>query len=225
LIALLAHIGSCVPAAAAEFGPLDAIYSRVGAADNLAGGQSTFMVEMAEVAGILHHATPHSLVIVDEIGRGTSTYDGMALAWAAAEHLAVHNRCQALFSTHYFELTALADSVAGVVNVRLDALEHGEDVVFMHSVSEGPANRSFGLAVARRAGVPDRVLVRARQLLGALEQRAGVRPPDLPPAAQLPLFEPAHPVVTALAAIDPDALSPRQALDTLYRLRDLLGGS
>jgi DNA mismatch repair protein MutS len=219
LVALLAHIGSFVPAAAASFGPLDAIYSRIGAGDNLAGGQSTFMVEMSEVANILHNATTASLVIVDEIGRGTSTYDGLALAWAAAEHLAADNRAFTLFSTHYFELTRLADSTPGVANVRLDAVEHGDDVVFMHSVREGPANRSFGLAVARRAGVPGSVLQRARELLQRLEERA---PGTLQSAPQMPLFSNVHPVVEALEMIDPDALSPRDALETLYRLRSLL---
>lgn len=220
LIALLAHVGSFVPATRAVFGPLDGIYSRIGASDNLAGGQSTFMVEMAEVAHILRHAGPQSLVVVDEIGRGTSTYDGMALAWAAAEHLATVNRCYALFATHYFELTALAESVPCCANVRLDAVEHGEDVLFLHSVSDGPANRSFGIAVARLAGLPAATLARARALLERLEARAPVAvPADTP---QLPLFETVHPVLGALAELDPDRLSPRQALDALYRLRSLL---
>lgn len=220
LIALLAHIGSFVPADRAVFGPLDGIYSRIGASDNLAGGQSTFMVEMAEVAHILRHAGPTSLVIVDEIGRGTSTYDGMALAWAAAEHLACVNRCHALFATHYFELTALAETVPGCANVRLDAVEHGDDVLFLHSVSEGPANRSFGIAVARLAGLPAATLARARALLDSLETRDQAASAQRSP--QLPLFQPDHPVVAALTAVDPDTLSPRQALDTLYRLRSLI---
>ncbi len=220
LITLLAHIGSFVPAQAALMGPIDAIYSRIGAGDNLAGGQSTFMVEMAETANILHHATAASLVIVDEIGRGTSTYDGMSLAWAAAEHLATKNRAFTLFATHYFELTALADEVPAVANVRLDALEHGEDVVFMHSVSEGPASRSFGIAVARRAGVPNAVIARARTLLDTLERRHSQSThPELP---QLPLFERPHPAVEALRELDPDSLTPREALETLYRLRALI---
>ncbi|MCB1749359.1 MAG: DNA mismatch repair protein MutS [Gammaproteobacteria bacterium] len=222
LIALLAHIGSFVPATAACFGPLDAIYSRIGAADNLAGGQSTFMVEMSEVANILHNASAASLVIVDEIGRGTSTYDGLALAWAAAEHLAVDNRAFTLFSTHYFELTSLADSAPGVVNVRLDAVEHGDDVVFMHSVREGPADRSYGLAVARRAGVPTEVLRRARELLQSFEDRAPRAAVDAAP--QMTLFPGPHPIVEALEMLDPDSLTPREALETLYRLRSLLDG-
>ena len=222
LITLLAHIGSFVPARSAVLGPLDAIFSRVGAGDNLAGGQSTFMVEMAETANILHHATPLSLVIVDEIGRGTSTYDGMSLAWAAAEHLAEHNRAFTLFATHYFELTALADEVATVANVRLDAVEHGDDVVFMHSVSEGPASRSFGIAVARRAGVPLTVIKRARALLDTLERRHSRQGREAAP--QLPLFDRPHPALEALARIDPDSLAPRDALEALYRLRALLDG-
>ena len=220
LIALLAHVGSFVPATRATLGPIDAIYSRIGAADNLAGGQSTFMVEMSEVANILHNATPDSLVIVDEIGRGTSTYDGLSLAWAAAEHLATRNRAYTLFSTHYFELTRMAENTPGVVNVRLDAVESGEEVVFLHSVREGPANRSFGLAVARRAGVPPAVVTRARAVLDSLETRAT---PELAPTSpQMPLFPGPHPLVEALEMIDPDNLSPRQALETLYRLRSLL---
>ncbi len=224
LIALLAHIGSFVPAARAELGPIDAIYTRIGAADNLAGGQSTFMVEMSEVANILHNATANSLVIVDEIGRGTSTYDGLALAWATAEHLALHNRAYALFATHYFELTALTDSCSTVANIRLDAVEHGEDVVFLHSVSDGPASRSFGLAVARRAGVPRAVLVRARAILDNFEThpQEPIRDPIGQGSAQLALFSSEHPVIEALEMIDPDSLSPLQALETLYRLRSLI---
>ncbi|CAN0292668.1 unnamed protein product, partial [Phaeothamnion confervicola] len=220
LITLLAHIGSFVPARAALIGPIDAIYSRIGAGDNLAGGQSTFMVEMSETANILHHATAASLVIVDEIGRGTSTYDGMSLAWAAAEHLAQRNRAFTLFATHYFELTALADEVPTVANVRLDAVEHGEDVVFMHSVSAGPASRSFGIAVARRAGVPATVIARARALLDTLERRHPQQ--NQHEAPQLPLFDRPHPALAALSELDPDRLTPREALDALYRLRALI---
>ena len=181
---------------------------------------STF--EMVEVANILHNATTNSLVIVDEIGRGTSTYDGLALAWAAAEHLAVHNRGYVLFATHYFELTALTDSCPAVANIRLDAVEHGEDVVFLHSVSEGPASRSFGLAVARRAGVPRQVLARARTILDNLETRPHEPVQAAQDAAQLALFSSEHPVIEALEMIDPDALTPLQALETLYRLRSLI---
>ena len=220
LITLLAHIGSFVPARAALLGPIDAIYSRIGAGDNLAGGQSTFMVEMSETANILHHASAASLVIVDEIGRGTSTYDGMSLAWAAAEHLAQRNRAFTLFATHYFELTALADEVPTVANVRLDAVEHGDDVVFMHSVSAGPASRSFGIAVARRAGVPGTVIARARALLDTLERRHPQQ--NQHEAPQLPLFDRPHPALAALSELDPDRLTPREALDALYRLRALI---
>ncbi|MEQ8662915.1 MAG: DNA mismatch repair protein MutS, partial [Gammaproteobacteria bacterium] len=220
LIALLAHVGSCVPASAATLGPLDAIYSRIGAADNLAGGQSTFMVEMSEVANILHNASADSLVIVDEIGRGTSTYDGLSLAWAAAEHLATRNRAYTLFSTHYFELTRMAENTPGVVNVRLDAVESGEDVVFLHSVRDGPANRSFGLAVARRAGVPAAVVARARAVLASLEARPA--PEIATDTPQLPLFPGPQALLDALAALDPDNLTPREALAALYRLRGLL---
>jgi DNA mismatch repair protein MutS len=220
LIAVLAHIGSFVPAKRAVFGPLDAIFSRIGASDNIAGGQSTFMVEMSETANILHQSTTRSLVIIDEIGRGTSTYDGMALAWSVAEHLASVNCAYTLFATHYFELTALAASLATIANIRLDAIEYGEDVVFMHSVSEGPANRSFGIAVARRAGLPAIALARARELLETLEGRE--QRLVLPPTPQLPLFRTPHPLVDAMEKIDPDQLTPRDALDTLYRLRSLL---
>ena len=218
LIAILAHCGSFVPAEAAEFGPLETIYSRIGASDNLARGQSTFMVEMTEIANILHNATANSLVLIDEIGRGTSTFDGMSLAWAAAEHLALHNRSFTLFATHYFELTAIAATLPEVHNVRMDALEHGEQVVFIHAVREGPANQSFGLAVALLAGVPRVVIEQARQRLHALNTRYVNQVHEH--AAQLPLPEPGpHPALTALAAIDPDQLSPRQALEILYQLR------
>jgi DNA mismatch repair protein MutS len=175
---------------------------------------------MVEIANILHNATPSSLVIVDEIGRGTSTYDGMSLAWAAAEYLARTNQSYTLFATHYFELTALAEEIPTAANIRLDAVEYGEDVVFMHSVSEGAANQSFGIAVARRAGVPHEVIKRARDLLDSLEFRdQGRRDDDSP---QLPLFSNEHPVVDALEMIAPDTLTPIEALETLYRLRSLL---
>ncbi len=221
LIAILAHCGSFVPATKAEFGPLEAIYSRIGASDNLARGQSTFMVEMTETANILHHANAHSLVLIDEIGRGTSTFDGMSLAWAAAEHLALQNQSFTLFATHYFELTALAAALPVVANVRMDALEHGERVVFMHAVREGPANQSFGLAVALLAGVPRSVIEQARQRLHDLNTRyvneVQVHTPQLPRPDPTP-----HPVLLALAAVDADQLSPRQAQALLYELCALL---
>ena len=226
LIVLLAHIGSFVPAALARIGPVDRILTRIGAGDDLAKGQSTFMVEMAETSYILHHASAHSLVLMDEIGRGTSTYDGLALAKACALHLAGVNRALCLFATHYFELTALAEAGSGIANVHLDAVEHGEALVFMHAVKEGPANRSFGLQVAALAGLPRTVVAQARRYLKELEQRSREAPDTSPRAleqpAQLGLFAAPAPALEALAAIDPDELTPKQALEALYRLRSLL---
>ncbi len=230
LIVLLAHIGSFVPAARATIGPIDRILTRIGAGDDLARGQSTFMVEMSETSYILHHAGPRSLVLMDEIGRGTSTYDGLALAEACALHLARDNRALVLFATHYFELTALAEPGSGIANVHLDAVEHGDRLVFMHAVKEGPADRSFGLQVAALAGLPRAVVAQARSTLLRLEKRGedGV-PPDLRPAAldaprQFGLFAPPAPApaLEALVALDPDELTPKQALEALYRLRALL---
>ncbi len=236
LIVLLAHIGSYVPAASAAIGPIDRIFTRIGAGDDLARGQSTFMVEMSETANILHNATPQSLVLMDEVGRGTSTYDGLALARAAAVHLTTHNRAFTLFATHYFELTELATQFEGIANVHLDAVEYhdprqGEQLVFMHAVKEGPANRSFGLQVAALAGLPKLVIADAKKTLAALER--GERPQAAPPTdaasppPQADLFTvPADPALAQLAgalrALDPDALTPREALDTLYRLRKSL---
>jgi DNA mismatch repair protein MutS len=223
LIVLLAHIGSFVPAASARIGPVDRILTRIGAGDDLARGQSTFMVEMSETAYILHHATDCSLVLMDEIGRGTSTYDGLALAKACALQLARGNRAYTLFATHYFELTALAEPGSGIANVHLDAVEHGDTLVFMHAVKDGPANRSFGLQVGALAGLPKAVVRDARRYLVELE-RAGeastlARQEASP---QLPLFAaPAPPALAALDALDPDALSPREALEALYRLKAL----
>jgi DNA mismatch repair protein MutS len=220
IIVLLAHTGSFVPAEAATIGPVDRIFTRIGAADDLAGGRSTFMVEMTEVANILHNATGESLVLIDEVGRGTSTFDGLALAWACAEHLAREVGAYTLFATHFFELTTLAQGVDGVANVHLDALEHGERIVFMHAVKEGPASQSYGLQVAALAGVPASVIARAREQLRQLEsQQVGQEHPR----HQLDLFAPAtgHPALDALRALDPDSLTPRQALEALYRLRRL----
>ena len=171
LIVLLAHIGSFVPASRAAIGPIDRILTRIGAGDDLARGQSTFMVEMSETSYILHHATAQSLVLMDEIGRGTSTYDGLALAEACARHLAHSNRAYTLFATHYFELTALAEPGSGIANVHLDAVEHGDALVFMHAVKDGPADRSFGLQVAALAGLPKSVVQQARGRLAELEQQ------------------------------------------------------
>jgi DNA mismatch repair protein MutS len=231
LIVLLAHIGSFVPATNASIGPIDRILTRIGAGDDLARGQSTFMVEMAETSYILHHATDESLVLMDEIGRGTSTYDGLALADACARHLAAHNRSYTLFATHYFELTALAEPGSGIANVHLDAVEHRdasghEALVFMHSVKDGPADRSFGLQVAALAGLPKSVVRQARARLAELEAHRDA--PSTPMTAQaldspqqIGLFAPASAALDALAAIDPDELTPKQALEALYRLKAL----
>ncbi|HEX7112689.1 MAG TPA: DNA mismatch repair protein MutS [Mizugakiibacter sp.] len=232
LIVLLAHIGSYVPAARAAIGPIDRIFTRIGAGDDLSRGQSTFMVEMSETANILHNATPQSLVLMDEVGRGTSTYDGLALAQACAVHLATVSRAFTLFATHYFELTELAAQYAGIANVHLDAIEYGEQLVFMHAVKEGPANRSFGLQVAALAGLPKAVIADARRTLAALEQGVHALPPSRASAAaadptpQLGLFAPPLPsaVEDALRALDPNELSPRDALDALFRLRAMLDG-
>ena len=232
LIVILARIGSFVPAERAVLGPTDRIFTRIGAADDLAGGRSTFMVEMTETANILNNATHASLVLMDEIGRGTSTFDGLSLAWAAADHMARRVRAFTLFATHYFELTALAEQAAGVGNVHLDATEHGESLVFLHAVKEGPANRSYGLQVARLAGVPREVIGAARQYLAALERRDHEAQPPGPqgelsfatPLAAAPaVAAPAGLLAAELAALDPDVLTPREALEALYRLKLLSG--
>jgi DNA mismatch repair protein MutS len=225
-IALLAHCGSFVPAKSATLGPVDRIFTRIGASDDLAGGRSTFMVEMTEAANILNNATTRSLVLVDEIGRGTSTFDGLALAYAIARHLAESVRCYTLFATHYFELTALAGALPNVANVHLDAVEHKDRIVFLHRLEGGPADRSYGIHVAHLAGIPREVVRAARKHLGELEQQLKPRSsqPDLfsmPPSAT-PAPAPSHPALDELAAIDPDRLSPRDALEALYRLRRLL---
>ena len=227
LIVLLAHIGSFVPAENARIGPIDRIFTRIGASDDLATGRSTFMVEMTETANILHNATEQSLVLMDEIGRGTSTFDGMSLAWACAWELAERLRAYTLFATHYFELTTLPELLPGVANVHLDAVEHGEQIVFMHRVKDGPASQSYGLQVAQLAGVPREVILRARTKLHQLEQHSAsdTTTPDHP---QLGLFDSVRPATTpsrleqALQGIEPDNLSPREALQQLYRLKSLL---
>ncbi|MFP6780722.1 MAG: DNA mismatch repair protein MutS [Gammaproteobacteria bacterium] len=222
VIVVMAHIGSFVPASAAEFGPIDAIFTRIGAADNLAGGQSTFMVEMTETANILHNASDTSLVLIDEIGRGTSTFDGVALAWAAAEHLASANRALTLFATHYFELTGLAEIHAQIRNVRLDALDDGGDIIFMHAVRPGSASRSYGLAVAQLAGIPVDVVARAKQQLEIIESRVLVLP-DQDAVKQIPLFDDQiGQIRTILNNADPDNISPRDALGLIYELRAML---
>ena len=227
LIVLLAHIGSWVPAEAATIGPVDRIFTRIGAGDDLSRGQSTFMVEMSETANILHNATASSLVLMDEIGRGTSTYDGLALAQACAVQLATHNRAFTLFATHYFELTDLARQYSGIANVHLDAIEYGDDLVFMHAVKEGPANRSFGLHVAAIAGVPKPVIAQARRYLDALENQhvaveRAVAPPASEASPQLGLFAPPSPGETALRMLDPDSMTPKEALEALYQLKKLV---
>ncbi len=221
LIVLLAHIGCYVPADSAVIGPVDRIFSRIGASDDLAGGRSTFMVEMTETANILHNATEHSLVLMDEIGRGTSTYDGLALAWACAVDLAVRIKAYTLFATHYFELTALPDQYDGIVNVHLDATEHEDRIVFMHSVREGAADRSYGLHVAALAGVPKAVIRQAQARLADLERQPQAL--DKPASPQIPLFQtaPDHPLLGALEELEPDNLSPREALAQLYALKEL----
>src|SRR5690348_3062769 len=236
LIVLLAHVGSCVPAAGARIGPVDRIFTRIGAGDDLARGQSTFMVEMSETANILHNATPHSLVLMDEVGRGTSTYDGLSLARAAAVHLATVNRAFTLFATHYFELTELAAQFEHIANVHLDAVEYhdqkqGDQLVFMHAVKEGPANRSFGLQVAALAGLPKSVIAEARRTLAELESggqslassrdTAQGRSEAKPQADLFARREPSAAERT-LAEVDPDALTPREAQEVLYRLKSLL---
>ncbi|MGB5120927.1 MAG: DNA mismatch repair protein MutS [Vibrio fluvialis] len=226
LIALLAHIGSYVPAEAAHIGSLDRIFTRIGASDDLASGRSTFMVEMTETANILHNATERSLVLMDEIGRGTSTYDGLSLAWASAEWLAKEIGAMTLFATHYFELTELPNSLPHLTNVHLDAVEHGDSIAFMHAVQEGAASKSYGLAVAGLAGVPKAVIKNARAKLTQLEQLSLQQPSQKPStvdiANQLSLIPEPSEVEQTLAEIDPDDLTPRQALEALYRLKKML---
>jgi DNA mismatch repair protein MutS len=223
LIVVLAHLGSFVPATRAEIGPIDRIFTRIGAADDLAGGRSTFMVEMTETANILNNATASSLVLMDEIGRGTSTFDGLSLAYATARHIAQRLRPFTLFATHYFELIGLAQELSACVNVHLDATEHADSLVFMHAVKEGPANRSFGLQVAQLAGVPKEVIANARHYMKQLESERVQA--ELPLFASAPVFEPpaidpfAVELRTRLAEIDPDQLTPREALELLYELR------
>ena len=226
LIVLLAHIGCYVPADNATIGLVDRIFTRIGASDDLASGRSTFMVEMTETANILHNATDKSLVLLDEIGRGTSTYDGLSLAWACAEMLALKTKAFTLFATHYFELTLLAEQIATLANVHLDAMEHDDNIVFMHAVQEGAASKSFGLQVAQLAGVPKTVIKRAKQRLSELEQQQS---PSIQPAPiqgdafeQLSLAPDEHTVLTTLHDTDVNELSPRQALDLLFSLKEQL---
>jgi DNA mismatch repair protein MutS len=234
LIALLAYVGSYVPARSARFGPIDRIFTRIGAADDLAGGRSTFMVEMTEAAAILNDATPQSLVLMDEIGRGTSTFDGLALAWAIARHLLAHNGCYTLFATHYFELTQLPAEFPHAANVHLSAVEHGHGIVFLHAVNDGPASQSYGLQVAQLAGVPAAVIRAARKHLAHLEQQSVAHAtPQLDLFAAAPYVEDApddgpedddaspHPALERLRALDPNDLKPREALDLIYELHEM----
>ncbi len=228
LIALLAHVGSFVPAARAKLSTLDRIFTRIGSSDDLASGRSTFMVEMTETANILHNATPKSLVLMDEVGRGTSTFDGLSLAWAAAIALATRVRAFTLFATHYFELTALPEQFDTMANVHLDATEHEDHVIFMHNIQDGPANRSFGLQVAKLAGIPTDVLDQAKQKLAELEAGQASAPTrsvaNTVPPAQNDLFNRAdtHPALTALSDASIDDMSPRDALEFLYDLKNKL---
>jgi DNA mismatch repair protein MutS len=228
LIAIIAHIGCFVPAKRVTLGPLDRIFTRIGASDDLAGGRSTFMLEMTETANILHNATAQSLVLMDEVGRGTSTFDGLSLAWACAAFIATEIRAFTLFATHYFELTSLAAEAPGVANVHVEAVEHGDKLVFLHSVKEGPANQSYGLQVAALAGIPKAVITQARRYLVELErERDALRKHDSA-QTELPLFvspppaaAPPSAALAALRAVDPDSLSPREALDLVFRLQAL----
>ena len=239
LIALLAYTGSFVPANRAVLGPVDRIFTRMGSSDDIAGGRSTFMVEMTETANILHNATEFSLVLMDEVGRGTSTFDGLSLAWATAEHLAKEIRCYTLFATHYFELTQLADDLELAVNVHLTATEHDDSIVFLHNVHEGPASQSYGLQVAKLAGVPQNVIHNAKAQLKLLEGSAvpaTTRPKSVAEAArkqtaasgqvvyQGDMFASAEPsaVEESLQGLDLDGLSPREAMNRLYELKGLL---
>jgi DNA mismatch repair protein MutS len=231
LIVLLAQIGSFVPAAEAHIGVVDRIFTRLGSADDLARGASTFMVEMVEIANILNNAGPRSLVVLDEVGRGTSTYDGLALAWAIVEHLCEEIHARTLFATHYHQLTSLADSMPGVHNLNVSVREWGEEIVFLHKIVEGGTDRSYGIHVARLAGVPSALVERARNILRQLEAGSGDGPriaslqqgDQIPPGSQLGLFdlEPS-PVEIAIRKLDLDELSPIDALLELRGLKDLL---
>jgi len=252
LIALLAAMGSYVPAASCRLGPIDAIHTRIGAADDLANAQSTFMLEMTEAAAILHTATEHSLVLMDEIGRGTSTFDGLALAGAIASHLHDRNQAFTLFATHYFELTRLPEKHPRALNVHVGVAESGDDIVFLHELQHGPASRSYGVQVARLAGMPHTLIRQARATLESLEsqQRASEQQIDLFADASgaglaagvsldemvdharsaLPAGGPVGDALTPaeaqalnlLVAIDPDTLTPREALDALYKLKSVI---
>ena len=223
---LMAHIGSWIPARSATVGLVDRIFTRVGAVDELARGRSTFMVEMSETANILHNATERSLVILDEVGRGTSTFDGVALAWATTEHLALRLRCRTLFATHYHELTELADVLDGVANFNVAVREWQDQVVFLHKIVEGGTDKSYGVHVARLAGLPQAVVRRAEDILEDLERSgaAGPRrsvadPEDAMVVRQLTLFSLSDPIIDELKALDISALTPLEAINKLYELQ------
>ncbi len=224
LIVIMMHIGCFVPAKAASCGPVDQVFTRIGASDDLAGGRSTFMVEMSETANILHNATANSLILMDEIGRGTSTFDGLSLAWACADYLAKHSKSFTLFATHYFELTTLAEEQKCIQNLHLDAMEHHDKIIFLHTVKDGPANQSYGLQVAALAGVPKSVINQAKEKLRQLEDNAYVNQQSASGNKQLDIFsaQDHHPIVCQVEQLDPDNISPRQALDMIYRLKELL---
>ena len=224
LLVLMAHIGSYVPAKSMSCGPIDKIFTRIGASDDLASGRSTFMVEMTETANILHNATAQSLILMDEIGRGTSTFDGLSLAWACADYLAKETQAFTLFATHYFELTTLADEQKTIHNVHLDAMEYGDKIVFLHTVKDGAANQSYGLQVASLAGVPRSVIENAKIKLRHLEELAYSEQQAAVGMNQFDLFSSntCHPAVVLLEDLKPDDLSPRQALDLIYKLKGLL---
>jgi DNA mismatch repair protein MutS len=231
LIALLARVGSFVPAQSAAIGPLDRIFTRIGAADDLAGGRSTFMMEMIEAAAILASSSAQSLVLMDEIGRGTSTYDGLALAWSIAQRLVTHNRALTLFATHYFEITRMPSEQANTANVHLAAAESPSGIVFLHEVKDGPASRSYGIQVAQRAGIPQAVIRHATRELERLEAQGAPTPQlglfgevadaEAQAAATAEINEAQEALQQALAALDPDTLSPREALEALYQLKKL----
>jgi DNA mismatch repair protein MutS len=225
----LAHCGAYVPANVVKIGEIDRIFTRIGASDDLAGGRSTFMVEMTETANILHNATDKSLVLLDEIGRGTSTFDGLSLAWAVAKQLLEKNNSYTLFATHYFELTRIVDEFKQAANVHLDAVEHdgknGKGIVFLHKVEEGAAHMSYGIQVAQLAGIPKSVVAAAKRKLAQLENNQlaqNQHQPDMFSHSLTPEPVAPHPVIAELEAIQPDDLTPKQALELLYHLKSNL---
>ncbi|OGT22391.1 MAG: DNA mismatch repair protein MutS, partial [Gammaproteobacteria bacterium RIFCSPHIGHO2_02_FULL_42_13] len=220
LIVLLAYTGSFVPAKSAIIGPIDRIFTRIGASDDLASGRSTFMVEMTETANILHNATENSLVLLDEIGRGTSTFDGLSLAWAVAAYLSEKIKAFTLFATHYFELTVLPDTFSNIVNIHLDAIEHNDSIVFLHAVQEGSANQSYGLQVAKLAGIPRDVIAQAKQKLLQLENASVVNQKTQPQQNDLFVVNEHNELIELLNNIKPDELAPKDALALLYQLKE-----